>query len=265
MATVDLVAIDLYSGDRVSDWAAVKAAGVDLVIHKATEGSTYRDPTYHSRRAATRSAGLLWAGYHFATGAPVVSQIENFLGAVYPDNDPTLRLILDWESGALGVAAAKAFLAAVDARTGKRTIVYSYLAFLNNKLGAGPDRDFGSHPLWLAAYRNATTPPVPQASWPSVLLWQYSDGKSGAYPRRVAGIPGNALGEVDCNTAPGMTREQFRAAWLGDFTAPEHPRDWAWVQARLNALGASPQLVVDNQPGNNTAAAVAAFIEEHST
>lgn len=261
--SVHCIALDLYSGDRVDDFAAGKAAGVQLIIHKATEGQSWTDPTYLSRRAAARAAGLLWAAYHFGTGAPVQAQVDRFLGAVLPDDDPTLRLVLDWELGSMSATDAKTFLAAVDARTGKRTILYSFLSFLTGQLGSVADREFASHPLWLAAWRDSAEAPAPQASWSRPLLWQYAADGEGGYPRSVAGIPGNALGQIDCNTAPGVSPETFRAAWLGDYAAPAHPHDWAWSQAQLKALGLYTD-TIDGDPGANTERAVAAFIEKYA-
>jgi hypothetical protein len=47
-----------------------------------------------------------------------------------------------------------------------------------------------------------------------------------------------------------------RAAWTGDFGAPEHPRDWSWIPARLAEQGLCSSRV-DGDPGPKTEAAVA--------
>lgn len=259
-------AVDLYAGDRVDDFAAAKAAGVELIIHKASEGQSWRDPAYTLRRASARAAGLLWAAYHFGTGAPVAAQVDFFLGQVLPDDDPTLRLVLDWELGSMSVEAAKAFLAAVDARTGRRTVLYSFASFLTGRLGNTIDRELGAHPLWLAAWRDSTQPPAPQASWPDLILWQYAADHAGGYPRTVAGIPGDAAGAIDLNTVPGLSAAQFRTAWLAGFavapTPAEPMHDWAWVQSQLAAAGLYRKKI-DGDAGPATEAAVAAFIEAH--
>src|SRR5215471_21744575 len=67
--TANPLIVDLYHGDRVTDLAAAKAAGVAGVIHKAHQGASSRgdDPTYAIRRRAARNAGLLWGAYHFMT------------------------------------------------------------------------------------------------------------------------------------------------------------------------------------------------------
>ena len=96
--------------------------------------------------------------------------------------------------------------------------------------------------------------------WTAPLLWQYAADGQGGFPRSVPGIPGNALGQLDCNTAPGMSVEQFRAAWLGDFSAAEHPHDWSWIQAQLAEEGVYSGKI-DGDPGPKTEAAVASFVQ----
>lgn len=259
------LAVDLYSGDRVTDFAAVRAAGVQLVILKASEGRTIRDRSYIERRDRARAAGLQVAAYHFSTVADVQAQIENFLGAVLPDADPTLRLVLDWEDyqgSFLSVENARTFLRALDERTGRRTVIYASASFLEERLGNARDAELGSHPLWIAAYRDSAMPPKPQASWTAPILWQYSGDGVGGWPRTIPGIPGNDAGAIDLNSSPGMTPDQFRAAWLGDTAAADHPHDWAWCQAQLSALGLYTGRI-DDDPGPKTEAAVAAFIEKY--
>ncbi|KAJ7855733.1 glycoside hydrolase superfamily [Mycena olivaceomarginata] len=59
---------DLSHSQVTVDWAKVKAAGVSFVYIKATEGTTFQDPTFSSKYSgATRTtAGLIRGGYHFA-------------------------------------------------------------------------------------------------------------------------------------------------------------------------------------------------------
>ena len=42
--------------------------GIVGVIHKATQGTTYVDETYASRRVEALACGLLWGAYHFGVG-----------------------------------------------------------------------------------------------------------------------------------------------------------------------------------------------------
>src|SRR5262245_60705264 len=73
----DLV-IDLSHWNEVDDWDEVLADGIIAVIHKATEGSSYVDDTYHERKDAARQAGLLWGAYHFLRPGNMEQQAEHF-------------------------------------------------------------------------------------------------------------------------------------------------------------------------------------------
>ena len=59
------------------DLAAAQSAGIAAVIHKATEGATFQDPLYATRRAQAKQLGLLWGVYHFGTAADVNQQLQN--------------------------------------------------------------------------------------------------------------------------------------------------------------------------------------------
>ena len=66
--------IDIYHGNVVHDFSALKAAGVVGVIHKCTQGAHYADPLYAARRKLATDAGLLWGAYAFNTGESVAAQ-----------------------------------------------------------------------------------------------------------------------------------------------------------------------------------------------
>ncbi len=218
MTAPNRLAIDIYSGNTVVDFAAVYAAGIRLVIHKASEGITIVDRKYAERRQQAKDAGLLWGAYHFGRGSDVDAQVANFLSVVNPD--PETRLVLDWEVPDMTPEMARRFVQEVDVRNPQPTILYSYVSFLTEQLGQKIDPILGARPLWLAAYRK--TPPIPQPSWATWLLWQYTDGQVGGDPKGVPGI----TGDVDCNAFDG-TEAELRAAWLGhkidsgDTTLPE--------------------------------------------
>lgn len=60
------------------NWAAVKASGVDAVMIKATEGSTYTNPYFAGDRASARAAGLHVAAYHFARFGDAGAEANHF-------------------------------------------------------------------------------------------------------------------------------------------------------------------------------------------
>ena len=58
--------IDLSHFNTTVDLQAAKGDGILGVIHKATQGLTFQDPTYKTNRQQANAAGLLWGAYrHF--------------------------------------------------------------------------------------------------------------------------------------------------------------------------------------------------------
>lgn len=49
----------------------VKASGIILVGHKASQGAAGLDDRYHARQLEARSLGLGWVAYHFGTAENV--------------------------------------------------------------------------------------------------------------------------------------------------------------------------------------------------
>lgn len=181
------VVVDLYHGDSVSSFAALKAAGIEGVIHKATQGTHFQDPEYHDRRAQARAAGLLWGAYHFGEGGDGATQAGFFLDFVQPE--ATDLLVLDFETNTQGasmtLAEAEQFVATVQSRTGRWPGLYSSPSYLNQALGEGRSPVLASCWLWIADYASA---PVVPANWPYWTLWQYTDGTHGPEPHTVDGV-----------------------------------------------------------------------------
>src|SRR3989442_3573967 len=77
--------IDLSHHNQNLDFQAIKDQGQILaIIHKATHGLLYVDPTYQSHSTDAAGAGLLWGAYHFGTGSDGIEQAEHFLDCVNP-------------------------------------------------------------------------------------------------------------------------------------------------------------------------------------
>lgn len=208
---INLRVVDLYHGDNVTSFQQAADSGIWGIIHKATTGATGQDDEYEDRRQQVLDAGMLWGAYHWGTAADVEDQVDNFLSTAEPD-DETL-VALDFEETAnnqMTLDQARQFLTLVAQQIGRKPVLYCGGLF-KTEMGSTADPFFGSHRLWLAQY-SAT--PKPQASWDSIWLWQYTDSKSGLKPNQVPGIPGDASGNLDCNSY-GFTKEQLTTEWAG--------------------------------------------------
>jgi lysozyme len=239
MATPNRKVIDISHWNPVTSWSSIVNAGIVGVINKATEGTYYRDNTYLKNCAPCYQNGLCWGAYHFGTNENAQSQADFFLSMVGVDNETLYAL--DWEdnpSGATMTAAtAKAFIQAVEKKIGEnRCVVYSGNT-AKQALGSSKDSWWGAHRLWLAQYSSS---PVPQASWDSYWLWQYSDGQNGPNPHNCPGVSG----DCDTNSYAGAD-DQLVAEWTG---APPPPAPVAEAEVDITiAAKGDVQVTINGQ------------------
>lgn len=201
------IVIDIYHGDPVTDFSATKASGIIGVIHKATQGGAVVDQAYASRRKLALAAGLLWGAYHFFDfSAPPSAQADHFLSVAAPDSNTLIAL--DWEnvgSREPSAALAKAFLQEIEAKLGRKAVIYS--GNVAKEQLRGKDDYFGSHKLWLCQYSSKW---VVQQSWTAPWLWQNNGDSYGPGPHSIPGIKGLC----DNNTlVPPMTADQLIKDW----------------------------------------------------
>jgi lysozyme len=166
------IVIDIYHGNVVNDFAALKAVGIIGIIHKCTQGAGYADPLYAIRRKQATDAGLLWGAYSFNTGEDIPSQVGQLISHADPE-DQTL-VALDFEDNPhsqMSLVQARQWLELMEEELGRKPVIYSGNR-IKDLLGNTVDSFFGSHRLWLAQYG-----PVAhvQPSWATQWLWQYSE------------------------------------------------------------------------------------------
>lgn len=198
--------IDLSHFNQNVDFAQAKDDGILGVVHKATQGTGYSDPTYATHRDQALAQGLLWGAYHFGTGADGVEQADYFLGRVQPA--PGVLLVLDLEANPQGPSMsldeARAFVTHVQSVTGRWPGLYAG-AYLKQLLGVSQDPVLGNCWFWLSQYGpTAVVPP----NWTSWTMWQYTDGAQGLGPYTVAGI-----GRCDRDKFNG-TPDELRQLWI---------------------------------------------------
>lgn len=198
--------IDIYHGDNVVDFAAVRASGIIGVIHKASQGAGIVDLSYVRRRAMARAAGLLWGAYHFMSLEDGSAQADHFLSVA--DADDSTLVALDWENVGRrepSATQARAFLETIQDKLGRKAKIYS--GNVAKEQIKGTDEFFGAHDLWLCQYGPKW---VVQASWKAPWLWQNNGDNYGPGPHRIPGISG--LCDNNCLVDP-MTQEQLIATW----------------------------------------------------
>lgn len=200
--------IDLSHHNKISSFAKVRAAGIQAVIHKATQGIRYKDPTFATNRTKAIAADLKVGAYHFGTAGDAVAQAEHLISVAGKDS----LLVLDFEGNPQGhdmsLEEAEDFVSHIHALTGRYPGLYSGHAIKEalTKAGiTGSDQTVLSRCwLWIAQY--SQRPLLPKA-WNDWTIWQYTDGAAGPEPHTADGV-----GRCDRNYFNG-TNKEFEAFW----------------------------------------------------
>lgn len=194
--TPQLEGVDIYDGTGTIDWAMVKASGRSFAFIKATQGDYNAQKKFGDNWDAALAAGVVRSPYHFFDGTKDgKAQAQFFLdaiaaqGGLQPGDLPPM---LDIECPTAATQAASSsgceyagnsgwvepavlkqrvfdFLDTVEAATGRKAIIYSYVSwFAAVKL---TDDKLADYPLYVASYNSCATIPAP---WSSAVFWQYS-------------------------------------------------------------------------------------------
>ena len=186
-------------------WPNVSTQSPGFAIVKATEGLSYKDPSFAANWKGIESAGIKVRGaYHF--GHPkdsATSQAKFFVNTV-GSLKPGDFLVLDIEAADSKSPAAVAkwvgdFLSAVGSLSrlrASRVFLYTGAWFWNPQAGGSSIAQ--SHPLWISGYTDYSRLSMAKG-WSRWTLWQYTD------ERMVAGI-----GACDASKYSG-TQAQLQA------------------------------------------------------
>ena len=196
------------------DWDKVAKQKVQFVIHKATQGVSYTDPTLAKNAAAILALKQIDSGaYHFLTASgDTGAQAANYLAATRDFTfalPPTLDL--EWDPGAMRddcptdaiivirrangsvlrkcdkwgfvsskdiIDKANAWIDAVATATGRTPILYTNANWFNQRIGAGNIAKIHTTLIWTADYsRNGLATEAPKvAGGIDWTLWQFTDG-----------------------------------------------------------------------------------------
>ena len=168
--------LDISHWQDSVDFPALKQAGILGIILKATEGLSYVDSTFVTRKTAAHRAGLITSQYHFLKHGKADQQMVFFFGTTMPV--PGERMVIDYEDAACTLQdlheACKALLM-LDPSL--QVTIYGANGFLGAQLGGKRDEYLANFSLWVASYTTKPDPTMTNlaATWPSWTLWQYTD------------------------------------------------------------------------------------------
>ena len=182
-----MLGIDIYNGTGRPDFAAVKQAGVDYIICKATEGVNFADASFTANVTAARAAGLLVGAYHFLRATPIDQQAADFLAAI-DGHGPYCCLAIDVEDATPGNVSSLGRAAITDRiLTIYRAIhaagytcpvyVYASASWLRSLIDVAACRAAGLL-IWMAAYSSDTPDNTDRSA--DCDMWQYTS--SGTVP-----------------------------------------------------------------------------------
>lgn len=226
MATINV--IEMYSGDSRpnTNFALLKGLGVFGAIHRASQGSYYKDAAYADRRKAAQDAGILWGASHLLDSSDVQTQADFFLEVSGASAGDPIAMVCEFSniSAAPTLQQTMQFMSIVDrALPAVSTVLYSsgYIretlrandvapAGYQNPDMVGAPAFFGKHRLWLGEQGPADTIPFPwdraqsiNRPAPGVWLWQYAP----------VGNYNQFVGKADGNFYNG-TFEQLSNNWV---------------------------------------------------
>jgi len=182
------VIVDVSTWQGEIDWPALKAAGIELAIMKATEGIGYTDPRFVENWAGAKAAGMRRGAYHFArpdAGNDPIAEAQWFLNVVKPQ--PGEVLALDYEVVGGGAAWCLGFLWHIASGTNITPEFYSNYSGCSR---VASDVRMADYPLWLAYPGDGVHVPPAPAPWTAIRLWQYAVGS-------IPGISGNVDEDVN--------------------------------------------------------------------
>lgn len=145
--SVTTFGLDLsHHQDHALDLARCRREGIDFVVLKATEGSTFIDPEFTANLDEARAAGLLVAAYHYVrANATAAAQVAN-VARVVPRDVP---VIPDIETGSGGVALLRELVDRLRAAGYRVPLVYLPRWYWQQ---LGSPSLAGLPPLWSSRY-----------------------------------------------------------------------------------------------------------------
>ena len=203
--------IDVSKWQGEIDWAAVRSAGTQFAFIKATEGGDHLDDRFAQNWAGAKAAGVPRSAYHFIFWCrPAHEQADWFRRHIPADADALPPVLdLEWNGHSKlcprklskpdALEKIKVMIAAMEAHTGKRPILYTDITFHKDVL----EGELNDYPFWVRSVAAEPQERYQDRGW---AFWQYTT------TGRVPGIRGH----VDRNVFAGSEREW--RTWLAGST-----------------------------------------------
>lgn len=184
--TASVEGVDVSSHNGSVSWSTLWNSGVRFAYVKATESTSYTNPSFAQQYNGSYTIGMIRGAYHFATpdtssGAAQATYFAGH-GGGWSKDGRTLPGALDMEynpygSTCYGLSPAgmvnwmKDWFATYKARTGRDAVLYTSTSWW--KQCTGNSTAFGAvNPLWIPRY-GSSVGELP-AGWGFHTIWQYT-------------------------------------------------------------------------------------------
>ncbi|MCX4727945.1 lysozyme [Streptomyces sp. NPDC090052] len=178
--------VDVSSYQGSVAWSPLRNSGVRFAYVKATESTSYKNPSFTQQYNGSYKAGIIRGAYHFATPntSSGATQARYFLahGGGWSKDGKTLPGALDLEYNPYGsscyglshqgmVSWVRDFSRTYKAKTGRDVVLYTSTNWW--KSCTGNNSGFGrTNPLWVPHY-GSSVGALP-AGWKYQTIWQYT-------------------------------------------------------------------------------------------
>ncbi|GAA3180540.1 MULTISPECIES: lysozyme [Streptomyces] len=178
--------VDVSGHQGSVDWTTLWNSGVKFAYVKATESTSYTNPSFAQQYNGSYNVGMIRGAYHFATPntSSGAAQANYFVdhGGGWSKDGKTLPGALDMEYNpygdtCYGMSAAglvnwmKDWFATYKSRTGRDAVIYTSTSWW--KQCTGNNTSFGSiNPLWVPRY-GSSVGELP-GGWGFHTIWQYT-------------------------------------------------------------------------------------------
>ncbi|MER9910909.1 glycoside hydrolase [Mesorhizobium sp. M0050] len=202
---------------------------VKFAYVKATQGKRYIDPMFDYYWEELGKTKVHRGAYHFlSAGVDAAAQAKAFSDVLQASGklkavDMPPVVDLEWDKAKAAapdrwagiaskdiLAAAKTWLKVVEARTGRKPMIYTARAWWNERMGSVSFSEFKDYTIWIADYskssRGKEIPKVPQGG--TYTLWQFTDS---------AKLAQGYTGGFDANVFKGTDEDFYRAFGVAKF------------------------------------------------
>lgn len=175
----------MLKGIDISNWQRglnIASTGAEFVICKATQGTTFVDPSCDIHYQAAKRLGLKLGVYHYASGGDPIAEADFFVRNIQGYIGEAI-LVLDWErnqNSRYGEHASWClkFLNRVKELTGVKPLIYMSASVI--KAADWSSVVAGDYGLWVAGYPDSRDSwDIPKflwnvSPWLFYAIWQYT-------------------------------------------------------------------------------------------